>query len=189
MKRILLLIAAHCYPISAAMATTGWDRHDVTIAGFRIHGANGASFVHRVGENRAHVGPALCSNIDANRTYNGLGCPPDYAVTRTHIAVRYPIRVTVIVPRNHFLIRLDDGYVTGPLTEAEFRKLELFSQAELQWVRPLTASDRLHRFIVGVEICVLLTVLAIAAATILWFRQRRSLRTIVQSAGSAVSNA
>ena len=173
-----------CYPASAAFATAGWDRHDAQVATFRIHGANGSSFVHRMNGNGATSEPALCSNLDVGAVHIGLGCPPDYAVTDTHLAIRYPI-ATATPPPNHFLIRIDDGRVTGPMTAVEFKELPVVSSIKLDWKTPPTALDKFDWCVKVLLACVVVLLLGSALAIIRWARVCRSWRNVANRADVA----
>ena len=142
---MIVFLAVVCFPSSGALATSGWENYDTRVGKFRIQGRWGASWVHRIDATGAVIEPALCSNLGANGEGIGLGCPPDYALTKTHLAIRYPVSATNPLP-NHYLIRIEDGQVTGPLTDTEFEESPLVSQAELRWRTPLTAGDQWKRF-------------------------------------------
>jgi len=187
MNRLILFIAGLLSLPSTALATTGWDRHDTQIVGFRIHGANGSSFVHHASSDISRE-PALCGTLGAKGMFLGLFGPPNYAVIDTHIAVRYSV-ATANAPPNHFLIRIVDGQVTGPLTDTEFMKLPIVSKAAIKWKTPLTAADRFHRFVAIVITCLSLLFLGIIVATIKWFRSYRLRRSSNQLDGLAAPNA
>ena len=92
-------------------------------------------------------------------------------------------------PPNHFLIRIEDGQVTGPLTRAEFTKLTAVVESQLRWDRPLTAADKFHRFVAIVIACTSLLFLAIATSIVIWFRNYRLRRSSNQIDGALASNA
>ena len=187
-RTLFLIIGLLCLP-SAALATTGWDRHDTEIAGFRIHGANGTSFVHS-----ANAEPkfelALCGTLDENRQFVGLTGPPDYAVTDTYLAVRYSIIGTTTIDRpNYFLIRIEDGQVTGPMTETEFTKSPAVNTALLDWNTPLTAADRFQRFVKVVIACIVLLCLGLSVVALKCVRKYRSHRNSQRLDGQATFSA
>jgi hypothetical protein len=141
MRQAILLITVLAFAPSAALATSGWDRHDVKVGNYRIHGKNGGSYVHRIAADGTLSQPPLCSNLNGNHRHFGLGCPPDYAVTNTHIAVRYPIHGSRNAEPNHFLIRIADDHVTGPLSLPDFLILPDVDVAALEWETPATPSE------------------------------------------------
>jgi len=160
---------SHLCLSGTVLATSGWDHHDMEVVGFRIHSANGASYVHHAGSGFPE--PALCCSLDADGNFVGLGTPPDYAVTETHLVIRYPyLEDSENVPGNHFLIRVEDGQVTGSLTHAEFVKTLVASNGSLEWKTPETAADRWDRFWAIVMSCLFLLSLGLAAVTFKWFR-------------------
>lgn len=142
MIRLLLSAILSATLASQALATTGWDRHELDILGrYRIHGANAASFVHRIDSKGQCIGPALCGTLDATGVWNGFHSPPDYAITDSHLVIRYPNPEAGIA--NHFSIHIDDGSVVGPLTAREVE--QSFANTELKWRKPETAADRFQR--------------------------------------------
>ena len=71
-----------------AYATSGWDNHQIDVDGqYRIHGKRGESFVQRLDNTGRPIDPPLCSTRD----HSGLHGPPDYAVTSTHLVLRYQV--------------------------------------------------------------------------------------------------
>lgn len=142
MIRLLFSVILTATLASQAFATTGWDRHEVDIVGkYRIHGANGASFVHRIDTKGQVTGPALCGTLDATGTWNGLYSPPDYAVAGSRLFIRYPNLDAASA--NCFSIHIDDGSIDGPITAREFE--QAFANTELKWRTPATAADQFHR--------------------------------------------
>jgi hypothetical protein len=142
MTRLLFSTILTATLASQALATTGWDRHEVDIVGkYRIQGANGASFVHRIDTKGQVTGPALCGTLDATGKWNGLYSPPDYVVAGPRLFIRYPNLDAATA--NHFSIHIDDGSIVGPLTARECE--QAFANPELKWRTPETAADQFHR--------------------------------------------
>lgn len=170
MNRMIVFLAVVCSPSSIALATSGWEDYDTRVGSFLIKGRGGASWVHRTDAAGVVIEAALCSNLGANGEHIGLGCPPNYALTETHLAIRYPVSATNPLP-NHYLIRIEDGQVTGPLTDTEFEESPIVSQAELRWRTPLTASDQWRRFWTAFAIGASLWLFGVAAvlAAVLYF--------------------
>lgn len=164
---VLLLIALP----SPAFATTGWDRHRVDILGkYRIHGVNGQSYVHRIDSEGQCIEPPLCNTLDASGVLVFYS-PPDYAVTKSHIVIRYPSLDGAEKP-NHFLIWIADGNVVGPFTTEEFKRSSVFADAEGKWKSPATAADRFQRVIWFMLTSTLLVFFGIAMVSFLWIRNR-----------------
>ena len=162
-----------------ALATTGWDRHQVDILGtYRIQGKNGANFVFRLDERGQCVEPALCGTLDANGAWMGLGCPPDYAITNSHIVIRYPNLDATSDKPNHFLVQIADGTVVGPLTATVFEQTSPLAKAKLKWKTPATAADTFQRFAWS---ALSLTIVLVAGLSLglywIWKTSRRSVNS------------
>ncbi len=148
-----------------ALATTGWDRHELDILGkYRIHGANGASSVHRIDSTGQCIGPAVCGTIDATGVWNGLRGPPDYALAGSRLAIRYPNPAANAA--NCFLIQIDDGTVVGPLTASAFERA--VAGIKLEWQTPVTAAEQFQRSVWLAGCVALIAVAGLAAGVSLW---------------------
>ena len=97
--------------------------------------------------------------------------PPDYAVTNSHLVIRYP-SLDVAEQPNHFMIRIADGSVVGPVTTEEFRQSAVSADAEGKWKTPATAADRFQRMIWFMLTLILLAFFGIVIVSFFWIHKR-----------------
>jgi hypothetical protein len=171
---LIALCLAVAHP-SDASATTGWGSYSVDIEDrYRIQGFNGSGFVAALDAGGNPTDPPL---IDITK-HPGYSGPPDFAVTSTHILVRYeshlPRSVEDDPQRAYFAIRKRDSLVTGPLSDEAFSDSSFGLAAGLRWKTPRTAADSFGRFVIVCAIIVpWIPLLPIVFLVYLWIRRRQ----------------